>query len=575
MLHKLLSLSKWRLLAAMAVTVAAITLPLMSVYGSGEAAGGDYMPPLYATFWALVPPLLAIILALITKEVFSSLFLGCFVGALLWATGPNPGVYEDGEAVWESSNIFSGTLNHLVRDGFLGQLSDSFNVGIIIFLVVLGVIVAMMARTGGAQAFGVWANTKVKTRVGAQLALMVFHLFIFIDDYFACLTVGSIMRPVTDRANISRAKLAWLIDSTAAPICILAPISTWAAAVTSYLPEDSEINGFTMFVRAIPWNFYALLTLVMILCTILMKVDFGPMKRHEENAIRGDLYTTPDRPFADAEVEDANSRGRVYDLAIPIIILIISCVTGLIYSGGFFDGASFVEAFSNADAALGLVLGSIFSIVVVIIYYFIRRLLSVKDLTEAIPKGVNVMASPILILTFAWMLKAMTDALGSREFVKSVMEGPAQHMESVLPAVVFIIAALIAFATGTSWGTYAIMIPIVCSVFEVTNPDLLIIGIAASLAGGVMGDHCSPISDTTIMASAGAQCNHINHVSTQLPYALTVGGFSFVMFLISGFVRNVVIMLPVALILFVAMMFVIKMTIGKRPVKNLEADKAA
>jgi Na+/H+ antiporter NhaC len=448
--------------------------------------------------------------------------------------------------------------------------------GIIIFLVVLGRIVVMMGRTGGAQAFGNWASAHVKSRVGAQIALMIFHLFIFIDDYFACLTVGSIMRPVMDKKNVSRAKLAYLIDATAAPICILAPVSTWAAAVSSYLPEGSNINGFTMFIQAIPWNFYALLTICMILCLVLMKFNYGPMKLHEYNAeFKNDLYTTPDRPFADAENEKANDRGRVFDLWIPVLVLIVSCVIGLIYTGGFFDGVGFVDAFGGADAALGLVLGSVVTIIFTIVYYLCRRLFTVRELTELVPKGVNVMASPIFILTFAWTLKAMTDHLGSADFVSSVMEGPAQSMQGVLPAVAFIISALIAFSTGTSWGTYGIMIPIVVAVFDVVHPDLLIIGIAACLAGGVMGDHCSPISDTTIMASAGAQCNHINHVNTQLPYALTVGIFSFVMFLIAGFIRNVVIMLPLAIVLFVLMMFMLKKVFGGKVPKDIETSAAA
>jgi Na+/H+ antiporter NhaC len=555
---------------AAAITVVACALPSL-IYAAEEAEGAaEYASPLYGTFWSLVPPLVAIILALVTKEVFSSLFLGVLIGGVFWASGPNPGVFEDGEAVWQSSNGFMGTINHIVRDGFIAQLTDRWNMGIIIFLVILGIIVIMMSRVGGAQAFGNWANKKIKTRVGAQLALMLFHLFIFIDDYFACLTVGSVMRPVTDRAHVSRAKLSYLIDATAAPICILAPISTWAAAVASYIPEEyAEINGFTMFIKAIPYNFYAILTIVMILSLILLKFDFGPMAKHEHNAlISGDLFTTPDRPYADADNEEGHEGGRVYDLIVPIVILIISCVTSLIYSGGFFDSSdgdhhlNFVSSFADADAALGLVIGSLISIIVVIIYYLCRKLFKIRDLTEICPKGINVMAAPCLILTFAWTLKAMTDALGSADFVSAVMAGPAANLQSVLPLLVFIISALIAFATGTSWGTYGIMVPIVCAVFAGVNPDLLVIGIAACLAGGVFGDHCSPISDTTIMASAGAQCNHINHVNTQLPYAVTVAIFSAVMFLIAGFVRSAVIMLPIALILFIAMMFVIRKFFG-------------
>ncbi|MDR0853567.1 MAG: Na+/H+ antiporter NhaC family protein [Clostridiales Family XIII bacterium] len=569
---KLAKLSKWRLILAASITILACLVPTF-VHAADAAGQTGYDSPLFGTFWSLVPPLVAIILALVTKEVFSSLFLGVLIGGVFWASGPNPGVFdESGEVVWQSTNGFMGTVNHIVNDGFLAQLTDGWNMGIIIFLVILGMIVIMMSKVGGAQAFGEWANRRIKTRVGAQLALMLFHLFIFIDDYFACLTVGSVMRPVTDRAHVSRAKLAYLIDATAAPICILAPISTWAAAVASYIPESgagSEVNGFTMFIKAIPYNFYAILTIVMILSLILLKFDFGPMAKHERNALlHGDLYTTPDRPYADAETEAPNARGRVYDLIVPIAILIVACVLSLIYSGGFFSEGSdgymnFVTAFSGADAALGLVIGSLISIVAIIIYYlFIRRLFKIRDLTTLCPKGINVMAAPVLILTFAWTLKAMTDALGSSEFVSEVMAGPAQNLQSILPALVFLISALIAFATGTSWGTYGIMVPIVCAVFAGVDADLLVIGISACLAGGVFGDHCSPISDTTIMASAGAQCNHINHVNTQLPYALTVATFSFIMFIIAGFVRSAVIMLPIALILFVALMFLIRKLFG-------------
>jgi Na+/H+ antiporter NhaC len=432
-----------------------------------------------------------------------------------------------------------------------------------------------MSRVGGAEAFGNWAATHVKSRVGAQLALMVFHLFIFIDDYFACLTVGNVMRPLTDRQHVSRAKLAYLIDGTAAPVCILAPISTWAAAVSSYIPEEcagSDINGFSMFIKAIPYNFYAILTIVMILCLILLKFDFGPMARHEKNALaNGDLFTTPERPYKDFEKEETNERGRVYDMVVPIVILIASCVIALIYTGGFFDGEKFVDAFGNADAALGLVIGGVVTLVLTIIYYFCRRLIKIRELTDIFPKGVGAMASPVLILTFAWTLKNMTDSLGSTEFVTMVMEGPAGSLVNILPAVVFIISAAIAFATGTSWGTYGIMVPIVCSVFAGVDENLLVIGIAACLAGGVFGDHSSPISDTTIMASAGAQSDHINHVRTQLPYAVTVASFSFVMYIIAGYVQNAMILLPIAIVAFVALMFFIRRFFGTSVVEEKNA----
>ncbi|MDR2610481.1 MAG: Na+/H+ antiporter NhaC family protein [Clostridiales Family XIII bacterium] len=563
---KLAKLSRWRLMLAAAITIVACAVPSF-IHAAEEGAAGGYASPLYGTFWSLVPALVAIVLALITKEVFSSLFLGVLIGGIFYASGPNPGVFDDaGEAVWQSGNAFSGTINHIVRDGFLAALTDGWNMGIVIFLIILGIIVILMSKVGGAEAFGNWASKHVKTRVGAQLALMVFHLFIFIDDYFACLTVGNVMRPITDRQNVSRAKLAYLIDATAAPICILAPISTWAAAVASYIPEEeayADINGFTMFIKAIPYNFYAILTIIMILCLILLKFDFGPMAKHERNALlNGDLYTTPERPYKDFEKEEVNTRGRVYDMVVPIVVLIISCVIALIYTGGFFDGESFVSAFGNADAALGLVIGGLVSTIIIILYYFCRRLIKIRDLTDVIPKGVGAMASPVLILTFAWTLKNMTDSLGSTDFVTAVMEGPANSLVNILPAVVFIISAAIAFATGTSWGTYGIMVPIVCAVFAAGNEQLFVIGIAACLAGGVFGDHSSPISDTTIMASAGAQSDHINHVRTQLPYATTVAIFSFVMFIIAGYVQSAAIMLPAAVILFVILMFAIRKLFG-------------
>jgi Na+/H+ antiporter NhaC len=569
-IYRLRKISKLRLIIAVMVTVAACAMPLIVNAAVGDSA--IYESPLYGTFWSLFPALLAIVLALITKEVFSSLFAGVLIGAIFWASGPNPAVYDDaGEVVWQSSNIFTGTVNHLVRDGFLTQLTDSWNIGIVIFLIVLGMIVILMARSGGAQAFGNWASEHIRSRVGAQLALMVFHLFIFIDDYFSALTVGSTMRPVTDKGHVSRAKLAYLIDATAAPICILAPISTWAAAVASYIPEEgagSDINGFTMFIQAIPYNFYAILTIIMILVLILFKFDYGPMATHEYNAeVNGDLFTTPERPYKGVEDEVPHERGKVYDLVIPILILIFCCVTALIYSGGFFSTGEdnyhdFVSSFGDADAATGLAIGGVVSIFVVIIYYMCRRVLKLSELTDIFPKGVGAMASPILILTFAWTLKAMTDSLGSTTFVETAMAGSGSFQE-FLPMIVFLVSSAIAFATGTSWGTYGIMVPIVCSVFAGTDNTLLVIGISACLAGGVFGDHCSPISDTTIMASAGAQCDHINHVRTQLPYALTVAGFSAVMFLIAGFVQNAAIMLPLAIVLFVALLLVLKKTIGK------------
>jgi Na+/H+ antiporter NhaC len=538
-----------------------------------EGGGGRYEPPLHGTFWSLFPPLAAIVLALITKEVFSSLFCGVLIGGVMWAGGGNPAVYDDaGEAVWQSGNIFMGALNHIIHDGFLAQLADGWNMGIIVFLVVLGVIVSMMAHVGGSAAFGAWAGRRVKTRVGATLSLMLFHLFLFIDDYFACLTVGNVMRPVTDRARISRAKLAYCIDSMAAPVCVLAPISTWAAAVAACVPDgyEGDADGLQMFIMAIPFNFYAILTIVMILSLTLLRFDYGPMATHELNAATsGDLYTTHGRPYANAEEKAADGKGKVVDMVAPILVLIASCVTGMIYTGGFFDSGAagdgyldFRRAFSGADAGVGLVMGCLATVVATAAYYAARRLLSLRDLTKLVPDGLSAMSPPILILTFAWTLKAMTDSLGSSQFVSEAIRGPAQSFESFLPAIVFIVAALISFSTGTSWGTYAILIPIVVTVLGGSEQTLLIIGVAACLAGGACGDHCSPISDTTIIASAGARCDPINHVNTQMPYAATVGAFSFVMYIVAGLARSVAV-LPMAVALFVGVMFLIRKFFGK------------
>lgn len=573
MIKRMSRLSKWRLILAGAITLFAAAIPFLVYAKAMEEGGTDvYSSPLYGTFWALVPPLVAIILALITKEVFSSLFIGILIGGVFWASGPDPGfaVTDDNGAIteitWQASNMFSGTFNHIVKDGFLAQLTDGWNIGIVIFLAILGMMVVMMDRVGGVEAFGKWAGRTIKTRVGAQLSLMVFHLFIFIDDYFSCLTVGAVMRPVTANAKVSRAKLSYLIDGTAAPICILAPISTWAAAVASYIPEDSDINGFTMFVRAIPYNFYAILTIVMILVLVIFKFDYGPMAKYEKAAAEtGDLGPEGSKIDSDTGTQ-IEKKGKVFDLIIPILFLIGSCVLSLIYTGGFFEGESFVDAFANADAATGLVIGALFSIVFMILYYVCRRILIFKELTDLIPKGLNAMSAPILILSFAWTLNTMTRSLGSREFVTEAMKG-AEGIQNFLPAIVFIVACLIAFSTGTSWGTYAILIPIVVSVFEGVDANLLVIGIAACLAGGVCGDHCSPISDTTIMASAGANSNHITHVSTQLPYAATVAVFSFVMYIIAGFVRSPIV-LPIAIVLFVALLFGIRATIGVKTVET-------
>ena len=501
--------------------------------------------PFYATFWALLPPIIAIGLALITKEVYSSLFIGILIGGLLYS-GFNP----------------VGTMEHIFVDGMIAQLSDGWNVGILIFLVILGAMVILMNRAGGSAAFGRWAQTHIKSRVGAQLATIALGALIFIDDYFNCLTVGSVMLPVADKHKISRAKLAYIIDATAAPICIIAPISSWAAAVSGFV---DGVNGLDLFVRSIPYNFYALLTIVMMITIVAMKFDFGPMAIHEKNAIeKGDLFTTGTVKAPD-QAEPVNEKGRVLDLIFPIVVLIIFCVIGMIYTGGFFDGESFIDAFSNSDASVGLVFGSFIAMLLTVIYYCCRRVLSFKECMSALPEGFKSMVPAILILSFAWTLKGMTDSLGAATFVAGIVEESAASLLSFLPAIIFVIACFLAFATGTSWGTFGILIPIVVAVFGGDmNNEIMIIGISACMAGAVCGDHCSPISDTTIMASAGSQSDHLNHVSTQLPYAITVAAVSFVSYLIAGFIQNAWIALPIAIILMVAALFVIKTLTAKK-----------
>lgn len=497
----------------------------------------------YNTFWALLPPIIAIALALITKEVYSSLFIGIVVGGLLY-----------------SNFGFEGTVRHVFLDGIVSSLSDSYNMGILIFLVILGAMVCLMNRAGGSAAFGRWAQVHIKSRVGAQIATVILGCLIFIDDYFNCLTVGSVMRPVTDKHKISRVKLAYLIDATAAPICIIAPISSWAAAVAAFA-EDGQ--GLNLFIKAIPYNFYALLTILMMVGISVMKIDYGPMAKYERNAMEtGDLFSGKN-PYATMEEEEDETHGRVLDLILPIVLLIICCVIGMIYSGGFFEGAGFVEAFSNSDASVGLLLGSAFALVFTLIYYGIRRSMSFSSMMSCLPEGFKAMVPAILILTFAWSLKAMTDSLGAKYFVRDFVYSNAQNFQMFLPAIVFLIGCLLAFATGTSWGTFGMLIPIVQSVFPMDNP-LAVVCISACMAGAVCGDHCSPISDTTIMASAGAQCDHVNHVSTQLPYAITVAAVSFVSYIIAGFVPNAVIALPIALVLMVLTLFGIRMGHKKR-----------
>ena len=494
------------------------------------AAEEETAPALYATFWSLVPPVVAIVLALITKEVYSSLFLGILVGALLYSGGN-----------------FEKTVNQIFSGGMISVLSSSSNVGILVFLVILGTMVCLMNRAGGSAAFGRWAGKHIKTRVGAELVTILLGVLIFIDDYFNCLTVGSVMRPITDQHNVSRAKLAYLIDATAAPICIIAPISSWAAAVSGFVPGE---DGMSVFVRAIPYNYYALLTIVMMVSMVLMKEEFGAMGVHESNALKGDLFTTASRPYAAGEGEGSvNPRGKVMDLLIPIFSLVICCVIGMIYTGEFFSGTDFVTAFSQSDASVGLVLGSFFGLVITILLYMIRGVLSFRDCMACIPEGFKSMVPAILILTFAWTLKSMTDSLGAAEFVAELVKSSASGLVNMLPAIIFLVACFLAFATGTSWGTFGILIPIVVHVFENTPGDLMIISISACMAGAVCGDHCSPISDTTIMASAGAQCDHVNHVSTQLPYAIVAAVVSFVTYIFAGFIQS-----PLCLIIGVALM---------------------
>ena len=519
------------------VFMGALASPLTVLAADAEET---YQPALYATIWALLPPLVAIVLALITKEVYSSLFVGIVVGALIY-----------------SGFKFEGTVTQIFEGGIIKVLSDSYNVGILIFLVILGSVVCMMNKAGGSAAFGRWASKKIHTRVGAELAAIILGILIFIDDYFNCLTVGSVMRPVTDRHHVSRAKFAYLIDATAAPVCIIAPISSWAAAVSGFVEGQ---DGLAIFVRTIPYNFYAILTIVMMVGMVLMKTEFGAMRTHEINALNGDLYTTSARPYENAtDDETPNPRGKVIDLVIPIVMLVICCVISMIYTGGFFSGTDFVTAFSQSDASTGLAMGSAFGLVFAIIFYMIRRVVNFRDCMGCIPEGFKAMVPAIMILTFAWTLKAMTDSLGAAVFVEEAMRSVAGGIEVILPAIIFLVGCGLAFATGTSWGTFGILIPIVVAVFEKSSPEMMIISMSACMAGAVCGDHCSPISDTTIMASAGAQCDHVTHVSTQLPYAILAAAVSFVTYIVVGFVKTAWIALPVGIVLMLIVLFVIKM----------------
>lgn len=506
------------------------------------------------TLWSLFPPVIAIGLALITKEVYSSLFVGILSGGIIYAVASGTG--------------FEGTFKAVVQDGLITNLSNAYNVGILVFLVVLGIIVVLMNKAGGSRAYGEWAAAHIKSRRGVALSTFFLGVLIFVDDYFNCLTVGSVMRPITDKHNISRSKLAYLIDSTAAPICIIAPISSWAAAVSGTV---EGVNGISLFINTIPYNLYAFLTILMVIFISVSDTDYGPMKIHEDNAKNGDIFTTQNNTY-EQDAQPVTERGRVIDLILPVAVLIVFCVVGMIYTGGFFSGTDFVTAFANCDAAYGLSLGSISALIVIIAYYMLRRVLKFNECMDSIAAGFKQMVPAILILTFAWTLKTMTNHLEAGAFVSGVVQS-ATALSVLLPVILFVVAVGLAFATGTSWGTFGILIPIVTSVFEaeLANvsqtgeiPSMVIICISACLAGAVCGDHCSPISDTTIMASTGAQCDHVNHVSTQLPYALTVAAVCVVGYLLSGFVHNVFIVLGFSLALMLAVLFAIRFFVKRK-----------
>ena len=508
----------------------------------------NYQCGVYATVFALLPPVIAIGLALITKEVYTSLLAGIITGGLLYSNF--------------NLELMINTIFFQEDGGMVYKLADAWNVGILVFLVMLGILVSMLNKAGGSAAFGKWASKHIKTRIGAQISVMILGVLIFVDDYFNCFTVGSVMRPVTDRHKVSRAKLSYIIDATAAPVCIIAPISSWAAAVTSSVPEDSGINGFAVFLQTIPYNLYAILTLVMVLLVTVLRVDFGPMKKHEMNAIAGDLFTTPGRPYEGNEEEVINEKAHVLDLILPVAVLIASCIVAMVYTGGFFEGASFVDAFAASDASVGLVLGGAVTLVFTFIYYMMRDVLSFEEFAKCIPEGFQSMIAPILILTMAWTLSGMTNLLGAKYFVADLVANSASAMQGFLPMIIFLVAAFLAFATGTSWGTFSILIPIVIGVFP--EGQMMVISIASCLAGAVCGDHCSPISDTTIMASAGGHCEHVNHVVTQLPYVLVVGSVCMVGYLLIGIFKAVGLdaivwlTLPICIVLLCVVLFVIR-----------------
>lgn len=497
----------------------------------------------HGTFWSLVPPIVAIALALITKEVYSSLFVGVLIGGLFISQGS-----------------FSAFLDATFKDGLIAKVADPWNIGILFFLVILGTMVTLMNRVGGSAAFGNWARLHIKSKVGAQVATICLGILIFIDDYFNCLTVGSVMRPVTDRFKISHEKLAYLIDSTAAPVCIIAPISSWAAAVSGFVEGE---DGLGLFIKAIPFNFYALFTILALFVVAIGKVNFGPMKKFEE------VNEVVDEKLDEMNVPDG--KGNILDLVVPIVLLIVFCTVGMIYTGGFFDSGEnakgFVDSFASSDASIGLVLGSFAALILTLIFYLSRRVLGFNKCMACVPDGFKAMVPAILILCLAWTLKGVTDTLGAKEFVAGIVSGGAAGVMNLMPAVIFVIAALLAFATGTSWGTFGILIPIVVAAFGGIDYSLMIISISACMAGAVCGDHCSPISDTTIMASAGAECNHVNHVNTQFPYVLFVAGISFVTYIVAGFSRSSAVSLLVGGTLIVLGLLVLK-------IMNLPKKKA-
>ena len=535
-----------------ALFVFALLLWCTAVTPGKVADPATYTCAVYSTFFSLLPPVIAIVLALNTKEVYTSLLVGIASGALLYANG--------------NLELALNTLFFNEDGGMITKLSDSGNVGILVFLVMLGILVALMNKAGGSAAFGRWASTHIHSRAGAQFATLLLGVMIFVDDYFNCLTVGSVMRPVTDRQKVSRAKLAYLIDSTAAPICIIAPVSSWAAAVTSSVPAGSGINGFTMFLRTIPYNYYAMLTVVMSLFLIFTGAEFGPMKLNEDNAKNGDLFTTADRPYGDDVDDGSDTNGHVIDLIAPVLVLIAACIFGMVYTGGFFEGVDFITAFADCNASAGLVLGSSIALLFTFVFYRVRSVMTFQDFAACIPEGFKAMVSPMLILSLAWTLSGMTGLLGAKYYVANLLGNSASALQYLLPVIIFLVAVFLAFATGTSWGTFSILIPIVCQAFP--DGEMLVVSIAACLSGAVCGDHCSPISDTTIMASAGAHCSHVNHVSTQLPYAITAAACSAVCYVITGLAQAVLgsraslltslVLLAVAIVLELAVLSVIR-----------------